>query len=64
MSRFHAYILWDNRLNSFTISDDNSTNGTILNGRVLNPLQSYPLHPGDRLEFGREQKVIFTVQIN
>ena len=63
ISRLHAYITWDNSRNSFTIVDDNSTNGTILNGQSLTPLQSYPLQSGDRLEFGREHKVIFTVQI-
>lgn len=64
ISRHHAYVMWDNHLNSFTIGDDNSTNGTILNGQSLNPQQPYTLHTGDRLEFGREQKVVFTVEIN
>ena len=64
VSRFHAYISWDNSLNCFNISDDNSTNGTILNGQSLTPQQSYPLHTGDRLELGREQKLIFTVEIS
>lgn len=64
ISRFHAYIIWDNHLNSFTVSDNNSTNGTILNGQSLVPLQAYTLHTGDRLEFGREHKVIFTIEIN
>ncbi len=64
ISRHHAYIIWNNNLNSFTIGDDNSTNGTILNGQSLIPQRPYTLHTGDRLEFGREQKVVFTVEIN
>jgi pSer/pThr/pTyr-binding forkhead associated (FHA) protein len=64
VSRLHAYITWDNNRNSFTIVDDNSTNGTILNGQPLTPQKPYPLHSGDRLEFGREHKVIFIVEIN
>ena len=64
ISRHHAYVLWDDRFNSFTISDDRSTNGTVLNGQSLNPQQPYALHTGDSLEFGREQKVVFTVEIN
>ncbi len=64
VSRLHAYVTWDNNLNSFTIVDDNSTNGTILNGQSLIPQQPYPLKAGDRLEFGREHKVIFTVEIS
>ncbi len=64
ISRHHAYVVWDEKFNSFTISDDRSTNGTILNGQSLNPRQPYTLHIGDRLEFGREQKVVFTIEIN
>ena len=64
VSRLHAYVTWDNYRNSFTIVDDNSTNGTILNGETLTPQQPYPLNTGDRLEFGREHKVIFTVEIS
>lgn len=64
VSRHHAYVVWDDRLNSFTIGDDNSTNGTILNGQSLTPQRPYTLHTGDRLEFGREQKVVFTIEIN
>ena len=63
VSRRHAYITWDSSSNSFTIADNESTNGTILNGRSLTPHQSYSLKRGDRLEFGREHKVIFTVDI-
>ena len=64
ISRHHAYVMWDNHLNSFTIGDDNSTNGTMLNGQSLIPQRPYTLHTGDRLEFGREQKVVFTVKID
>ena len=64
VSRLHAYVTWDSYTNSFTIVDDNSTNGTILNNQTLTPQQSYPLKTGDRLEFGREHKVIFRVEIS
>lgn len=63
VSRLHAYIAWDNNRNSFTIADNNSTNGTILNGQTLVPQQPYPLNKGDHLEFGREHKIIFRVEI-
>ncbi|MDJ0535190.1 MAG: FHA domain-containing protein [Xenococcaceae cyanobacterium MO_207.B15] len=63
VSRFHAYLTWDSNRNSFTIVDDNSTNGTILNGKTLTPQQPYPLKTGDRLEFGREHKIMFEIEI-
>ena len=63
VSRLHAYVTWDDNRNSFTIVDNNSTNGTILNGQSLTPQKPYPLKIGDRLEFGREHKVIFRVEI-
>ena len=63
VSRFHAYFTWDHNRNSFTIVDNKSTNGTILNGQPLIPQQSYPLHNGDCIEFGREHKVILKVEI-
>ena len=64
ISRFHAALSWNTKENTYTIADNNSTNGTILNGKVLIPQQTYPLHTGDRLELGREQKLIFTIEIN
>ena len=64
ISRLHAYVTWDNNLNSYTIADNDSTNGTILNGKSLTPHQPYSLRRGDRLEFGREHKVVFTIEIN
>ena len=64
ISHLHAYVTWDNNRNCFTITDNDSTNGTILNGKSLIPQQPYPLNPGDRLEFGREHKIIFTVEIS
>ena len=63
VSRLHAYVTWDSYRNGFTIVDDNSTNGTILNSQPLTPQEPYPLNTGDRLEFGREHKVIFQVEI-
>ncbi|MDJ0632287.1 MAG: FHA domain-containing protein [Xenococcaceae cyanobacterium MO_188.B29] len=64
ISHLHAYVTWDNNRNCFTITDNDSTNGTILNGKSLIPQQPYPLNPGDRLEFGREHKIIFTGEIS
>ena len=63
ISRFHAYISWDDNLGSYVIADNNSTNSTILNSQTLKPQQSYPLNEGDCLELGREHKVVFTVEI-
>ncbi|MDJ0727822.1 MAG: FHA domain-containing protein [Prochloraceae cyanobacterium] len=63
ISRPHAHIVWDDRVNSYMFVDENSTNGSILNGQSLEPFQPYRLNNGDILELGREQKVIFTIEI-
>lgn len=64
ISRPHAHIIWDDRANSYMFVDENSTNGSILNGEFLEPFKYYPLQHLDRLELGREQMVIFTVELN
>ena len=64
VSRPHAHIVWDSQANSYMFVDENSTNGSILNGKPLEPFQPYRLNHGDRLELGREHMVIFTVELN
>lgn len=58
VSRYHAYIqVVDDRI---SISDFNSTNGTYINGNILQASQSYRLRHGDNVRFGRlEMKVLF-----
>jgi hypothetical protein len=63
VSRPHAYIFWDASLNNYMIVDDRSANGTIVNDQSLVPGQPYRLNDGDRLEFGREHRVIFDIQL-
>lgn len=50
VSRVHARILPDST--GLVIQDLKSTNGTEINGRALQPSQSYPLHSGDTVKFG------------
>jgi pSer/pThr/pTyr-binding forkhead associated (FHA) protein len=50
VSRRHASIRWDGQ--QARVTDLGSTNGTRLNDRRLEPQQSYPLNPTDRLELG------------
>lgn len=64
VSRPHAHIIWDDRANSYIFVDEESTNGSILNGQSLEPFQPYRLNHGDILELGREHKVMFTIELN
>lgn len=64
VSRPHAHIIWGDRVNSYIFVDEESTNGSILNGQSLEPFQPYPLNHGDILELGREHKVMFTIELN
>lgn len=48
-SRLHAELRFDLQLNTWVISDLNSTNGTFVNGREI---QSCPLREGDRITIG------------
>ncbi len=50
VSRYHAVLIATE--DGITIKDVNSTNGTRLNGRLLEPLQSYLLKHGDELLLG------------
>ena len=63
VSRFHAYIFWDSGVYSYKIVDNDSTNTTSLNGEVLEPGQPYILNDGNLLEFGKEHKIQFTVEV-
>ncbi|MCH5219591.1 MAG: FHA domain-containing protein [Muribaculaceae bacterium] len=55
LSRLHATInvqQVDGKL-KLTIHDENSANGTILNGASLNPEYDYVFLPGDKIKMGR-----------
>jgi len=58
VSRFHSYIqVVENRI---SLTDFNSTNGTYINGDLLQPSQAYRLRHGDNIRFGSlELKVLF-----
>lgn len=56
VSRHHARLqLIDGYMQ---IEDNNSTNGTRVNGWLVTPKQFYRLHNGDEIEFGRLLTVI------
>ncbi|WP_013322016.1 FHA domain-containing protein [Gloeothece verrucosa] len=63
VSRPHAHIFWDEQSNHYMIVDNQSTNGTKINGEFLKPWHPYPLYDGAILELGKEQYIKFTVQI-
>ncbi len=58
VSRFHSYIqVVDERI---SITDFNSTNGTYINGKLLQPSKPFRLRHGDNIRFGQlELKVLF-----
>lgn len=58
VSRFHSYIqVVENRI---SITDMNSTNGTFINGEMLQTSKAYRLRHGDNIRFGSlELKVLF-----
>lgn len=51
VSRQHAIVT--DVVGSYTLHDLNSTNGTWLNGRRLDPQQSYPLSSGSQIRLGQ-----------
>ena len=57
VSRFHAKFI--RRENEILLSDLNSTNGTKVNGRMLNVQEQVPLANGDRIIFADEEFVFF-----
>ena len=50
VSRLHCALHEDLNTGQWTIEDKDSTNGTFLNGRRLEPLQPHPLRQGDVIE--------------
>ncbi|OKH17269.1 FHA domain-containing protein [[Limnothrix rosea] IAM M-220] len=56
VSRMHAN-LWTENGQDYFLLDVGSSNGTFVNGKMLTPKQKITLKNGDRLDFGRDQKV-------
>ena len=52
VSRFHAFLRFDDRDRSWVLTDAESRNGTWVDGQKLEPNQSAPLKDGSRLRFG------------
>ena len=53
VSRVHA--CFESGASGVCVRDLNSRNGTIINGRKLQPNEAVLLHHGDRIQFGRER---------
>jgi hypothetical protein len=64
VSRSHARIYWDWSQNTYMLVDNNSRNGTYLNGNPLSPKIQYRLNHGDTLQLGQNNLVSFTVSLN
>lgn len=58
VSRRHATVVQDNEQKALFLEDLNSTNGTRINGFLLEPRRRYRLRDGDELEFGKVQMVL------
>ncbi len=63
VSRAHARICWDGSQNAYMLVDNNSRNGTYLNGNHLSPKVQYRLKHGDSLQLGQHNLVSFTVSL-
>lgn len=63
VSRSHARIYWDKSSNAYMLVDNNSRNGTYVNGNLISPGNSYRLNHNDLLELGQEKLIGFTVSI-
>lgn len=63
VSRTHARIYWDWSQNAYMLVDNNSRNGTSLNGNPLPPGVPYRLNYGDLLQLGQNNLVSFTVSV-
>jgi len=50
VSSFHSLILY--KKNKFLLTDELSTNGTLLNGEELTPRDAYDLNDGDEIKVG------------
>jgi predicted component of type VI protein secretion system len=51
VSRAHASIRWSE--GDLFLSDNNSTNGTTVNGQAVQPAHRVALNPGDRIGIGQ-----------
>jgi pSer/pThr/pTyr-binding forkhead associated (FHA) protein len=60
VSRVHASILVNG--DNYSIEDLGSANGTYLNHSRLTALTNHQLHPGDRIDFGKDNKITFLFQ--
>ncbi len=54
VSKTHVIVNYDVQKDSFYIRDDSSTNGTFLNGKLLEQGEEYLIRPGDKIFFGPE----------
>ncbi len=63
VSRAHARTYWDGNQNTYIIVDNNSRNGTYLNGNPLPAGVPHRLNHGDSLQLGRDNLVCFTVSV-
>lgn len=63
VSRTHARIYWDWSQNTYMLVDNNSRNGTYLNGNPLSPGVQYRLNQGDSLQLGQNNLVFLTVSL-
>lgn len=57
VSRLHLYIYPSTNSNLFEIEDQNSSNGTFINGKQLIAFQRYSIKHGDCINLGKEGKV-------
>ncbi|MEN9216260.1 MAG: FHA domain-containing protein [Gloeomargarita sp. HHBFW_bins_162] len=60
VSRIHARLIVQGA--QVAIEDMGSTNGTYINGQRLRPGERCPLHAGDWIALGKEDKVTFLLQ--
>ncbi|MGI4831687.1 MAG: FHA domain-containing protein [Janthinobacterium lividum] len=57
VSHRHALLLLDS-MGGLVLRDIGASNGTRLNGKEINPMTDYPLHPGDAITLGHWTRVV------
>lgn len=57
VSRVHAAII--PHQNSYMVEDLGSTNGTMLNGKSLTPYMPVEINPGDRIQIGKFEMLVY-----
>ena len=62
ISRFHVILRWKD--NSYEVEDQGSTNGTAVNGTVLQPKVPQPIHSNDVINVAATIELRFTWQPN